>query len=81
MKINLKLLLQLCLIILFLILPGIIFAKGPGGPGGPGDPCTDPYEYCPIDGGVGALLAAGIGYGIKKVRDIRRESSGNTEKN
>ena len=27
----------------------------------------------PIDGGIGVLLAVGIGYGIKKVRDYKRE--------
>lgn len=26
---------------------------------------------CPIDGGVVALLAAGVGYGIKRARDSR----------
>lgn len=40
----------------------------------PINPCTDPDEYCPIDGGVVALLAAGVGYGIKKVRDSRQKS-------
>lgn len=28
---------------------------------------------CPIDGGVVALLAAGVGYGLKRVRDSRKE--------
>ena len=27
----------------------------------------------PIDGGLSVLLAAGVGYGIKKVRDGRKE--------
>ena len=35
------------------------------------DPGEDPDA--PIDGGVSLLVAAGVGYGIKKVRDRRRE--------
>lgn len=26
---------------------------------------------CPIDGGLGFLIAAGVGYGIKKVKEAR----------
>ena len=37
------------------------------------DPACDPDIGCPIDGGVGFLLAAGIGYGIKKFRRARKE--------
>ncbi|MFI5159253.1 MAG: PID-CTERM protein-sorting domain-containing protein [Sphingobacteriales bacterium] len=37
------------------------------------DPNCDPLDPgCPIDGGVGILLAAGIGYGIKKAKDLRK---------
>ena len=32
----------------------------------------DPQAYCPIDGGLSALLAVGVGYGIKKIRDARK---------
>jgi hypothetical protein len=51
------------------------------------DPCDDPDaypcdckegeipEWCPIDGGVIALLAAGVGLGIKRVRDSRKAQS------
>ena len=35
------------------------------GPGGDVD--------LPIDGGVSILIAAGVGYGIKKVRDERKK--------
>lgn len=35
---------------------------------GPSDPGGDP-EGVPIDGGITLLLAAGAGYGIKKIRD------------
>lgn len=40
------------------------------------DPGCDPddLDCIPIDGGVVGLLAAGVGYGIKRVRDARRRS-------
>ena len=38
----------------------------------PCDPATDP-TCVPIDGGLGFLIAAGVGYGVKKVRDGRRQ--------
>jgi hypothetical protein len=45
----------------------------------PGDPYCDPLcncrkdgTICPIDNGLLALLAAGVIYGIKKVKDGRR---------
>ena len=38
------------------------------------DPGCDPLdEDCPIDGGLSALLALGAGYGIKKIRQARKE--------
>jgi len=40
---------------------------------GPPDPSGDPD--LPIDGGVGILLAAGIGYGIKKIREERNRKN------
>lgn len=37
------------------------------------DPNCDPLDPgCPIDGGVSILLAVGIGYGIKKVKEFRK---------
>lgn len=41
-------------------------------PDGGGD-MEDPDEGIPIDGGVGFLAAAGIGYGVKKLRDQRKK--------
>ncbi len=47
-----------------------------------GDPGCDPLcncradgSVCPIDGGLGFLLAAGIGYGIKRVKDSKKKES------
>jgi hypothetical protein len=50
------------LMILFAILPNIN-AKAQGSEFGSGDPDA------PIDGGVSLLIAAGIGYGIKKNKE------------
>ena len=41
------------------------------GPGGPGFPPDDPD--LPIDGGVSILVAAGVAYGAKKIRDERKK--------
>lgn len=44
----------------------------PGGPTGPGGP--PPSGAVPVDAGLGILLAAGAGYGVKKVYDFRKKS-------
>ena len=60
--------LPLCLLVICSIfLPTLLQAQGD-----PGNPCNDPQLYCPIDGGLTALLAVGVGYGIKKVREARK---------
>ena len=43
--------------------------------GNPDDPGGDPDA--PIDGGVGILVAAGVAYGVKKIRDERRKKINN----
>ena len=45
----------------------VAVAQDPGGGGGLGD--TD----APIDGGVSLLIAAGVGYGVKKYRDGKKK--------
>lgn len=40
-----------------------------------GDDNFDPDT--PIDGGLSILIAAGVGYGIKKVRDERKKRTNN----
>jgi len=52
--------------ICFIVLSITSYAQGPGG-----DPGGDP-DLIPIDGGLGFLLAAGVGYGVKKARDFRK---------
>ena len=62
MKQNRKWIFQITMIIaLFSGLPFLALAQGP---------CPS----CPIDGGLSFLIAAGVGYGIKKVRDNRKKS-------
>jgi hypothetical protein len=60
------------LMAIFITIPGFIFAQG-------GDPGCDPIcncradgTICPIDDGLYALLAIGIGYGIIKVRKQKK---------
>jgi len=50
-----------------------VFAQDPGLPGG------DPDTPVPIDGGLLLLLAAGLGYGVKKM--LKEEHSSNADKN
>ena len=70
MKIYSKSLLLLTVLIIILIcLPALVHAQG--SPTDPGCDVLDPA--CPIDGGLGLLLAAGVGYGIKKIRDTRKK--------
>jgi len=40
----------------------------------------DPPEDTPIDGGLSLLLAAGVGYGVKKYRDSRKKAVEESEK-
>jgi len=59
--------------ITLLIVTGMLMfssdAYAQGGPpsGGPPDP-----PDTPIDGGIGILLALGVGYGIKKIKDKKQ---------
>ncbi|MES2431392.1 MAG: hypothetical protein V4556_10665 [Bacteroidota bacterium] len=42
------------------------------------DPGEDPDA--PIDGGISLLVAAGVGYGVKKARDNRKARLNNSKK-
>ena len=57
--------LKLLLIIGMITIPGILLAQPPGGDD---DDVTD----VPFDGGVSLLVAAGIGYGLKKAHDKKK---------
>ncbi len=54
-----------------------IIAKSQGDPGG-GDPGGTPPGWVPIDGGIAALLAVGVGYGAKKAYDYRSKRQANS---
>lgn len=60
------------LMIIFFSSPFSTYAQGIGS-----DPCDyqDPMIPCPIDDGVIALLVIGVVYGMKKVKDFRKETS------
>ncbi len=62
MKCNrLKIFTQSLLISIVVVFPYWVFAQDPGG--GPD---------VPVDGGLSLLIAAGVGYGIKKYRDSKK---------
>lgn len=53
-------------------LPIVSFAQ-------PDPPGPDPDEPLPIDGGVSLLVAAGVGYGAKKLHDAKKRKQENKE--
>ncbi len=61
----------LLIVCAFTFLPSIMHAQG-----GPGDPGPGPDQGVPFDGGLSLLVAAGIGYGVKKARDQRKKQGG-----
>ncbi len=63
LKIKRANLFRLMAIICCMAFPMICLAQGP----------PDPCDNCPIDGGLSALIAAGVGYGIKKYRDGKKK--------
>ncbi len=57
------------------------FAQGPGNGGPPVfEEETPPPTGVPIDGGATLLLAAGAGYGLKKLRDRQKRNKRNSAK-
>ena len=56
------------LLVASVFLPLLVHAQGDPFPG-----CPDPTVACPIDGGLSFLIAAGVVYGVKKVRDGRKK--------
>ncbi|MEO6721242.1 MAG: hypothetical protein ABIN67_12805 [Ferruginibacter sp.] len=63
--------------VLFLVILLFSFLPQPTKAQGPTDPAGDPD--LPIDGGVSILIAAGVGYGVKKYRDERKKLLNKTE--
>ena len=63
-----KIVLPLIVILVALSAPVCLMAQdNPGG--------LPAVNDVPLDGGLSILLAAGVGYGIKKVRDGRKEKN------
>ena len=56
-----------------LIVMVCIFFTGTINAQGPPDPCTDPFEPCPIDGGVFFLIALVILIAAKKAFDNKKQ--------
>lgn len=48
------------------LLPFFVMAQDPGG---------DPDTNTPIDGGLSLLIAAGVGYGVKKYRAAKKKKN------
>ncbi|MDO7848397.1 hypothetical protein Q5H92_18665 [Hymenobacter sp. M29] len=66
-----RLLPALTLIIAF---GGTLLAQPSSGGPGPGTPPTVDPTATPLDGGVSLLLAGGVAYGIKHLRNRRKKS-------
>ncbi len=59
----------ICLLVMLLVVTNLVHADGIGDPGGgAGDP-----DAAPIDGGLSLLVAAGVGYSAKKVKELRKK--------
>ena len=62
---------KILVILLVLLLPMFLMAQPVGNPYGSGS--GDP-DAVPIDGGLSLLVAAGVGYGAKKLKERKKES-------
>src|SRR4051812_37987851 len=65
----------LLMVAVFLIFTSACFAQDGSDPGGSGEGNPDDTNT-PFDGGVSVLVAAGIGYGVKKAYDAKRKEAG-----
>jgi len=54
------------LLVVFVSITSLLHAQLPPDPGG------DPNN-APIDGGLSLLIAGGVGYGVKKIREKRKK--------
>jgi hypothetical protein len=60
---------KITFIVLVLLTVPVLHALAGSGPGGLGG------EAAPIDGGISLLVAAGVGYGVKKARAARKRAN------
>lgn len=63
--------LKLMLVTAMITIPSLLWAQTPTDPPPPADPPQNDADL-PFDGGVSLLVAAGIGYGLKKVHDRKK---------
>jgi len=70
MKLN-KTTVYLLLALVVICLPALLHAQGPG--------FGDDTDDVPIDGGLSLLVAAGVGYGAKKLKDARSKKQTSKE--
>ena len=56
--------LQIITVFFFMIVPAMLYAQAPGFDDAPSD--------APIDGGLSLLVAAGVGYGARKLKARRK---------
>ncbi|MDQ6843871.1 MAG: hypothetical protein M3Z92_05900 [Bacteroidota bacterium] len=67
-KISRVLFFTVFLMLIFICFPSLVHAQI--------DPSCDPQDpACPIDGGLSLLLAAGIGYGMIKIRSSHKKDA------
>jgi hypothetical protein len=63
-----------CILFIMAFLPfDLAYCQPPPPPGGDPFPCWPPSTCIPIDGGIGFLLAAAAGFGIKKAYDLKKQ--------
>ncbi len=55
------------LTIVLFCLPSLVLAQG--------DPGADPDIVVPVDGGLSILAAAGVAYGVKKIKEYRKKNN------
>ena len=69
-----NLLLKVSVAFVFLMLSGsaAVFAQQAGDPGNAGPTPTNSTTPVPVDGGASILAAAGIGYGMKRIKAMRK---------
>ncbi len=56
------------------VLPEVLGSGVPGGGGSGGNPNPGGTQNVPVSGGVGFLVAAGLGYGVKKYYDWKNQA-------
>ena len=79
MKKNTQIILMLVMLIV-LLTPMLLLAQAPPPADNPfsGSGTTDP-DAAPIDGGLSLLVAAGVGYGAKKLKEKRNKKLADKE--